>query len=197
MTTLYLFRHGLTKEASLHLYCGKTDVPLSAKGIELLNQQKKNMPVLSGFSFYTSGMIRANMTIQILYPEVSYICEPALKEIDFGIFECHSYEELKNNYSYQMWISGSNELNVCPGGESNLQMKERVICFIKKLLCGDEDKRIAIFTHGGPITALMQYFFPHENKNFYDWQCDFGGGYKIQLDKKNSSYTKLQFNRTV
>ena len=43
MTTIYLFRHGLTKEAEQHLYCGKTDVPLSSKGIELLQKQNKTL----------------------------------------------------------------------------------------------------------------------------------------------------------
>ena len=193
MTTIYLFRHGLTKEAEQHLYCGKTDVPLSSKGIELLQKQKEMMPDLLGYSFYSSGMKRTDMSLEILYPGVAYQKEAALREIDFGIFECHSYDELKDKWQYQMWISGCNELNVCPGGESSLQMKDRVISFIKKLLAEKEEKRIAIFTHGGPVVALMQYFFPDENKNFYEWRCACGQGYKICLDGKNACYERLDF----
>ena len=198
MTTVYIFRHGLTKEAELHLYCGKTDVPLSAKGIELLQKQKEAMPDLCGYSFYSSGMKRTDRTLEILYPNAVYKKEAALRELDFGIFECHSYEELRDNCQYQMWISGCNELNVCPGGESSLQMKDRVISFAKKILSGkEEEKRIAIFTHGGPVVALMQYFFPEEKKNFYEWRCGFGQGYKIQLDDRGASYTKLEFDKEI
>ena len=137
------------------------------------------------------------MSLEILYPGVAYKKEVALREIDFGIFECHSYDELKDKWQYQMWISGCNELNVCPGGESSLQMKDRVISFVKKLLTGKEEKRIAIFTHGGPVVAIMQYFFPGENKNFYEWRCGFGQGYKIQLDEAGASYTKLEFDKDI
>jgi len=197
LTTLYLFRHGLTNEAENHLYCGKTDVPLSSKGIELLKEQKERIPNLTGYTFYSSGMKRADMTLKILYPNATFFREPSLREIDFGIFECRSYEELKSNLKYQMWISGCNELNQCPGGESSLQMKDRVIRILKTLLYGEEEKRIAVFTHGGPIVAIMQYLFPLENKNFYEWRCDFGSCYKIQLDKNKSTYIKLEFNKEI
>ena len=102
MTTIYLFRHGLTKEAEQHLYCGKTDVPLSDKGIELLQKQKEMMPDLLGYSFYSSGMKRTDMSLEILYPGMPYQKEAALREIDFGIFECHSYDELKDKW--QAWL---------------------------------------------------------------------------------------------
>lgn len=197
MTSIYLFRHGLTKEAEDHLYCGKTDVPLSKKGIDLLQEEKKLVPKLSDYSIYSSGMLRCDMTVEVLYPGLAYKREPSLREIGFGIFECHSYEQLKDNPEYQAWISGRNEMNVCPGGESGIQMKERVLAFVKKILLKEKEMKLAIFTHGGPIVALMQYFFPHEHKNFYEWQCGFGQGYKILLDKKNASYEKLEFNKEI
>ena len=47
--------------------------------------------------------------------------------MDFGIFEMHSYEELKDTPEYQAWHSGDNEASVSPKGESGVQMKKHVL----------------------------------------------------------------------
>ena len=191
MKFIYLFRHGLTKEAELHLYCGSTDVPLSPKGKKLLQSQKAKMPCLEGFEFYTSGMKRSNQTATILYPDKILKTDSRLCEMDFGLFECKSYDELKDYDLYQKWIQGNNVENICPHGESGAMMKARVLSFFNEILNSKEKNKIAIFTHGGPIAAVMEFLFPQENKNRYEWQCGFGKGYFVKLDGDNSSFEKF------
>ena len=169
--TIYLIRHGKTEANERHLYCGSTDLPLSDAGraeLEKLRYDIKNV------RFITSGMKRTNETLKILFGDVPYEVDPRFQEVDFGIFEMHSYDELKETPGYQAWLTGDNEANIPPNGENGLQMKERVLKAFSEI---KED--ICIITHGGVIASIMEYLFPNEGKNRYQWQPKPGHGYVI------------------
>lgn len=93
----------------------------------------------------------------------------------FGIFEMHSYEELKDTPAYQAWLTGDNDANIPPNGESGVQMKACVLQAFSEIR---EDT--CIVTHGGVIAAIMEYLFPYENKSRYQWQPQNGRGYVIK-----------------
>lgn len=112
---------------------------------------------------------------RILFGGVPFDTDLRFREVDFGIFEMHSYKQLKDTQEYQAWLTGDNEVNVPPGGESGEQMKPRVLEAFSEI---EEDT--CIITHGGVIAAIMEYLFPEENKTRYDWQPKNGYGYKIQ-----------------
>ena len=172
--TIYLIRHGKTEANEKHLYCGSTDLPLSETGraeLEQLHYDLKNVRFLS------SGMKRTNETMQILFDDMPYTVEPRFREVDFGIFEMHSYDQLKDTPAYQAWLTGDNEANIPPQGESGLQMKQRVLEAFREIR---EDT--CIITHGGVIAAIMEYLFPEERKHLYQWQPKNGCGYQISED---------------
>ena len=178
---LLLLRHGRTKANEEHLYCGSTDWPLSEEGRKCL-MQKRGVYGTDWESFYTSGLIRTKETLEILFGEQRAAKEePDLREMDFGAFEGKFYEMLKDDPAYQDWISGDNERNTCPGGESGEQMKERVLSALDRILHRDPAKRIVIVTHGGPIAAIMQQLFPEKNQNRYEWQPECGEGYLLRI----------------
>ena len=169
--TIYLIRHGKTEANEKHLYCGCTDLSLSKSGREELEQLHYD---IKNVCFITSGMKRTNETLQILFGDVPYEVEPRFREVDFGIFEMHSYEELKDTPDYQAWLAGDNNINVPPNGESGVQMKARVLAALFEIR---EDA--CIITHGGVIAAIMEHLFPNESKNRYEWQPKPGHGYVI------------------
>lgn len=173
--TIYLIRHGKTEANEKHLYCGSTDLPLSETGIEEL--QKFHYEI-KNVRFITSGMKRTNETLRILFGEVPYEEEPRFREVDFGIFEMHSYKELKDTPTYQAWLTGDNEENVPPNGESGNQMKKRVLEALSEIR-----ENTCIITHGGCIAAIMEHLFPYENKNRYQWQPPNGRGYVVKDDQ--------------
>ena len=177
--TIYLIRHGKTEANEKHLYCGSTDLPLSEVGkaeLQGLCYDIKNV------RFITSGMKRTNETLNILFGGVPFDTDPRFREVDFGIFEMHSYEELKDTSEYQAWLTGDNESNVPPEGESGAQMKARVLAAFSEI---QED--VCIITHGGVIAAIMAHLFPEENKNLYQWQPKPGCGYAVE----QHNYTTL------
>lgn len=179
---LYLIRHGKTEANERHLYCGSTDLPLSDAGREELKGHRYD---ISNVRFITSGMKRTNETLELLFGPVPYDADPRFREVDFGLFEMHSYDELRDDPAYQRWITGDNESNIPLGGESGIQMKQRVIAALN-----DIGEDTCIVTHGGVIAAIMEHLFPEENKNRYQWQPKNGCGYVIE----NQSYRPINGN---
>ena len=188
MRKVLLLRHGRTRANDEWLYCGSTDLPLSDKGREELAAMRAQLryPDLTGFHVYTSGMARTEETLSALYGRVPHDTAPGLREMAFGAFEMHSYEQLKEDPVYRQWCSGDNERNVAPGGESGQQMTRRVIDTFEALLARGED--IAVVTHGGPIAALMEHLFPGEGKNRFQWQPKNGRGYLLALEEDTKSW---------
>ena len=177
--TVYLIRHGKTQANEKHLYCGSTDLPLSAAGAAALQGIRYDIPQAR---FVTSGMRRANETLRLLFGDVPFTEDSRFREVDFGIFEMRGYGELKDSPEYQAWLEGDNEANAPPEGESGVQMKQRVL----EAFSGLEEDTVLV-THGGVIAAIMAYLFPEENKNRYEWQPAPGRGYRIE----NGTYTVI------
>lgn len=175
---LYLIRHGKTQANELHLYCGSADLPLSEGGIRELQQIHYSVPETC--RFMTSGMIRTEQTLYYLFGDKVHSMDKRFREIDFGIFEMHGYEELKDWSEYQEWLSGDNEKNIPPSGESGEQMKQRVLEGLQDIL--EQQKDTVLITHGGVIAAIMAHLFPKENKHRYAWQPEPGGGYLVTED---------------
>ena len=177
--TIYLIRHGKTEANERRLYCGSTDLPLSEGGRAELKELRYD---IRNVRFLTSGMRRANETLELLFGAVSYDTDHRLREVDFGTFEMRGYEELKDDPSYQSWITGDNERNVPPRGESGAQMTQRVLEALSELY---DDA--CIVTHGGVIAAIMAHLFPEAGKHRYQWQPKNGHGYII-ADGKYSEF---------
>lgn len=169
--TVYLIRHGKTLANQQHLYCGSTDLPLSEEGRKELGSLRYEVgPV----RFLTSGMARTDQTLKALFGEVAYRVEPGFREVDFGDFEMRGYGELKDDPAYQAWLTGNNEENVPPNGESGAQMRTRVLEAFRRIR-----QDTVVITHGGVIAAIMESLFPEEGKNRYQWQPQPGHGYRI------------------
>ena len=170
--TVYLIRHGRTEANEKWLYCGSTDLPLSEKGREELGGMHYD---ISDVRFLTSGMKRTNETLKLLFGDVDYEVDSRFREVDFGIFEMRSYYEVKDTPEFQTWVTGDNEANIPPEGESGLQMKRRVLEAFSEIR-----ENTVLICHGGVIAAIMEHLFPNENKSRYDWQPKNGKGYCLK-----------------
>lgn len=184
MKSMYFIRHGRTEANEKKLYCGSTDLPLSKKGI--LELKGISYRISKNPVFVTSGMKRTDQTLQILFGDVPYTIDRRFREIDFGLFEMKGYEELKDREDYQQWLTGDNEKNIPPCGESGEQMLQRVLTAMKTLEKKEND--VVLISHGGVIAAIMSYLFPTEGKNRYQWQPQPGHGYVI----KNGEYQEIE-----
>ena len=174
MKKAILLRHGITEANLHHRYCGSTDLPLEPQALAAFRAEKPAYPDPAGYQILTSGMLRTEQTLREIYGEIDHRAEPAFREIDFGVFENKSYEDLKDDPAYQTWLTGDNEQNVCPGGESGAQMAERVLTAWNALT---EDTLLV--AHGGVIACIMAHLFPEEPKSRYQWQPKPFTGYRL------------------
>lgn len=181
MKRVLLLRHGRTEANDRGLYCGSTDLPLSPRGRAQLEEKRAaaRQMDLTGIRVYISPLRRARETLEILWGLEGTV-EPDLREMDFGAFEMKSYQQLQSDERFQIWCTGDNEKNICPGGESGEKMTARVLSAFRRLTAMEGDCLLVF--HGGPIAAVMAQLFPAEGKSRYHWQPENGSGYEILMD---------------
>lgn len=196
---IHIIRHGKTFANENKLYCGKTDISLSGNGINELIYLKKEINYPLGEIYITSGLKRANETLNILYNRENDIIINEFEEFNFGEFEMKGFEELKSNELYNQWLNDYDNY-VLPNGESKKIFENRVLNGFEKIKKLEQimaldktnkvEKDIVIICHGGVIATIMDYLFNNEN-NFYEWQPNYGRGYTIEVNEKCMNYYKL------
>lgn len=185
---LTLIRHGKTEGNIKGLYYGKTDLPLLSEGIEALESLKQNYAYPQAKKYYTSGMLRAEQTFRILYGEMPHEIISDLREIDLGDFEMRSYEQLKDDPDFQKWITGDNEANICPNGESGNAVTERALAALMPIVEAGEDA--VIITHSGVIGGVLCRLFGRGSR--YDYKVEPGFGFAVEfVDGKPVSIEKI------
>lgn len=185
--TLALIRHGATKANEEHRYLGKTDEPLSEKGIEILKAYKAKKLYPDVDYLFSSPMRRCIDTAQIIYPSLAPIVISEWEEMDFGQFEYKNYEELKNDAQYQKWIDSQGTLDF-PQGEGRVDFIRRCKSgFVK--MCnelgraaakdGEKDITAGMVVHGGTIMSVMSLY---ACGNYFDYQVSNGKGYVCRME---------------
>lgn len=170
----------MTFASEKKLYCGQSDLPLSEQGAaSLLELKQQGIYPKSADMFFTSGLLRAENTLELLYGPVHRQVLLQLAEYKFGIFEMKSYEELKKQAEYQAWIADETGLVTCPGGESRQEFTHRVLAGFGVLTEKTRQNETTLAVcHGGVIVAIMEHLFP-STRRFYEWQPEPGRGYSI------------------
>ena len=186
---LHIIRHGNTEANEKRLYCGRTNLPLSESGIRELRNLKIRGTYPRAEAFITSGMLRAEASLNIIYGDVPRSALAGFAEYNFGEFEMRSYEELKELPEYLDWILDETGEIFCPGGESRNSNFERVMDTFSTLRKSLENSKVdvALICHGGTIAVIMDNLFSGE-RNFYEWQPSPGRGYTLTFEK-DGSYT--------
>jgi len=177
---LHLIRHGKTEANEKRLYCGSTDIILSDRGIlELSDLKRQGIYPSEADLYFTSGLLRTEQTLDMLYGPVQREALPQLEEYHFGKFEMKSYDELKDRNDYNLWISDEQGLVTCPGGECRNGFNGRIIKGYELLMESVRRGNVSIaICHGGVIACVMEHLFPGL-RNFYEWQPAPGRGYTI------------------
>lgn len=205
---IVLIRHGETDTNREHRYLGLTDESLSEEGRRTLLSDKEKFRYPSVQILFSSPMKRCLETAEILYPDMQPMIIPEWREMDFGMFEYCSYEELKSNRQYQAWIE-SKGMIAFPEGESRedfIARCERGFLHMFELLeqkgilhmfelpeqRGQEEKTmfsVGMIVHGGTIMALLSRYY---GGDYFDYQIKNGGGYLCRIKGWNSNVRVME-----
>ncbi len=167
-TTVYLIRHGRTGDEYAGRYCGRTDVPLSARGAaqmaslaERLKElvaacREEDLPRLD--AVYCSDLTRAVKSADIIAAafDLRPVTSPQLGERHFGRWEGLTFDEIESRYpeEFRGWMKDPAGHRPA-GGESAEDVRERVMPFFGKLVRRHPGRRIAVVAHGGVNRIIL------------------------------------------
>lgn len=176
--TVYLIRHGKTEGNALHRYIGRTDEPLCPQGVAEAERTGGNSAVNK---VYVTPLLRTRQTAEILFPNARQKIIPALREMDFGIFENRSADDMESDSAYRAWVE-TGCLGKCPGGESMAEFSRRVCTGFAEVLAHREAIEVFV-VHGGTIMSVLEQFgrpqrssFDYRLKNCQGFRCTLASG---------------------
>ena len=199
-------RHGITEGNLKKWYYGSADLPLSDHGFDQVRElcEKNVYPEIPEHAdCYTTGLTRTEQTFNLIYGDREHGHIDNLKEMNFGVYECKSFEELKDDPVFLKWGYDEEGDVVLPEGESRNMFFARIKKGLKELLAKhhlkeielrhkDEDAVTVMVCHGGVITTIMNLLFPDERENPWSWMPDPGYGYIVEFtDGEATGYEKI------
>ena len=193
MTTLYLIRHAETQFNRDGIIQGWSDAPLTSEGEKAV---KKLATAIRGkFDvIYSSSSMRAIKTALFLCEDtvISEIqTKPELKEIHLKPWEGKKINEIKD---FQ-FPSDYNTYKNMPqrfkpiSGENLIDAQKRIVLAVKKILAENKNRIIVIISHGGVISALLNYY---NGANICDiWKNDIKPASLSELFFDGDSFVKF------
>jgi probable phosphoglycerate mutase len=144
---IVLVRHGETEWSRTLRHTGRTDIPLTERGIA---EAEELRPVLAGREFervLVSPLGRARETCRLAGLDGSAETTDALLEWDYGEYEGITTAEIREGRpDWFLWRDG------CPGGETVADVGARVDLLVESLRQLDGDA--ALFAHGHLLRVL-------------------------------------------
>jgi alpha-ribazole phosphatase len=158
-TKVILIRHGETDWSYQKRYCGFTDIDLNEKGRQQARRLLKRLSKEKIHKVYSSDMKRTLQFAEIVFKDLPAEEMLDLREMNFGIFEGLTYKdimEIMEKYPkvYREWLGNPLDI-IVPRGESLKTLARRVRKALKRILSQNSDKKVAVFTHGGPIRVVL------------------------------------------
>ncbi len=193
-TVLVLLRHGETSGQSSIRYYGATDIPLSDLGRE---QMRRSKEALRDFDFkrvFVSPLDRSQESARLALEGVTnglrHEIIEGFREIDFGIFEGLSEEEIADRYPdyHQRWLV-ERKLDAFPEGDSREGFVGRVQETALQVFGDSELPAIAVL-HKGVIRGILSALLGIPNEELMGRSIEMGsihvlerngGGWRLVL----------------
>jgi broad specificity phosphatase PhoE len=157
-TKLFLVRHGETAWNAEDRIQGQEDVSLSGVGREQARQLNPRMKALKVDRVYSSDLQRSLETAKIALEGTGLSIETKaeLRERGYGEWEGFLWSEVVDKFPEEARRFLNDPVGAAPpGGEPWLQMQERTFREALEIARRHPGERVAVFTHGGPIKAIV------------------------------------------
>lgn len=151
-----MIRHGEYEQRYQGSFIGKTDVPLSARGVQQAALLASPLSPLKEATFLCSPMRRTITTAQIAVgPNRHLDFDENLREIDFGLWEKMPFDEIAKGYAslVDQWAAFRDDF-AFPQGESLAAFQKRIKVVADRII-HDPSGTVVVFTHGGVIRFLI------------------------------------------
>ncbi len=161
--TLYMIRHGQTPWNANRRLQGQTEIHMNEFGRSQVLANARKLTKLPGdprrFDFVSSPICRARQTMQIIrqtldLPEQDYRVDDRLKELHYGEFAAHTWDELRQSRPDDVMERFDHSWDyVIPKGECYAMLSKRVLNWFHEM---QSDTILA--AHAGVSRVLQGYF---------------------------------------
>lgn len=172
MGRLILVRHGQSELNRDGIFYGQLDPELTEKGRQQAVDAKEILKELHYDEVHTSDLIRARETAEIInYKDVPLTITRELRELNFGIFEGMSYDEILKKYpeEEQLWREQWQEYNY-ETGESVKELQERTVAYLEEKL--HEKRDILVVAHWGVINCVLSHYLIGGLEGYWKFSTD-------------------------
>lgn len=158
MTELWLVRHGQTDWNVAGRYQGQRDIPLNAEGLAQAAALAAGLDGQRFAAIYSSDLMRARQTADALsaHTGLPVQLDARLREIHQGEWEGQYIREVvavNPRARHDALVDPSQAR--APGGESVLQVLERVSAAADEIAARHSGKRVLVVSHGLALATLI------------------------------------------
>ena len=198
---LYLIRHGESVVAYDGRYYGQKDLALSDKGREQMASLAESLSQMAPQRIYCSDLARAKESAEVLASRWGFspIIQPEFREVNMGLWEGLSYEEISQRYPKEAakWAKGASAFRF-PEGESLKDLKARVLPAHQKMLAENPDDAIlALVGHGGSNRVILCQALEIPLTRFWRLGQDFGSLSIVDYHGPSALVSLLNFRAEI
>ena len=158
-TTLLLLRHGATPLTAEKRFSGVGDPELSDTGLLQADAVARRLAARGGIDVIVSSPLRRTVqTAQAAADALGLSVEidPGFRETDFGLWDGHSFAEVRERWpaEHRAWLAST--AVAPPGGESFDAVTVRVLAARDALLRRHARRTVLVVSHVTPIKTLIR-----------------------------------------
>ncbi|GIO31819.1 MULTISPECIES: histidine phosphatase family protein [Paenibacillus] len=205
---IILMRHGTTPWNEEKRYLGHTDIGLSDRGREELAPVREKLRDRSFGRVYCSDLARCRESLREVRPDLAEeaVYDHRLREMDFGVWEGHTYDHLKDNALYRQWLDEPKRVTP-PQGESWEAFESRIAAFAAFMLQEAESRAagctententgnsgnkacasVLLVAHGGAIRQIVHAFM--KTIAFWDIRIEPGNLLVLTLERTGEGWS--------
>jgi len=157
-TRLYLVRHGQVADGHTHRYHGNNDIGLSPEGEKQLTRLAQQLQSVPLAGIYASNLKRSREGAARLCQgrDLQPRSIPEFREIHFGVWEGLTFTEIAEHYPEELASRLQDLANFrIPGGESLVDVRERVVPRLKKMVAAHQGQSLALVAHAGVNRVIL------------------------------------------
>jgi probable phosphoglycerate mutase len=177
-TRIIAIRHGETAWNVDSRIQGQLDVGLNDKGRQQARRVGEALASEPITAVYSSDLGRAHETAQSIAEAagIPVVPEEGLRERGFGMFEGKTFDEIHQTWPEhaQNWRRRIPEWKPPEGGESLLELRERVTRTMTELAARHPGEQIVVVAHGGVLDALYRLATGQEVNSPRTWELPNG-----------------------
>ncbi len=180
---IYIIRHGQTELNNKQVLQGRSNYPLNEKGIAQAREAAERLRLVTFSRVFSSPLIRAVQTAEIIAPGVPVTIDERLIEMDYGPYEGMDLHALAPEI---ITFFSDFVHNPAPEGMEQLQsVVARAGAFIKDL--SGLDGNILVSTHAIVMKGILEYLTPDSHGSY--WSQYIGNCAVFVTEYKDGSFT--------